>query len=505
MATSRSNTRNKKITRCVVRMYRPGTGDFFVLKFFAGRQLTFKMMIDAGVWQGSKDVLSEYVEDLINYTDGHIDLLVVTHEHRDHVLLFNRCEELFTENITIDKLWLAWTENDGDTEVEKWKKEHGEKKIALSLASDKLNELIKDNSIQKSFGDDFYADQMFRARKNFTEVLNGFAELHATKEEKKYKGGLKGMEVVKKKLNVNEVRYCNQGDIIEELEGAFGIKFYILGPPSVYEAVHLESGDKEESYQHNKELDESDLFAASMFKENNDNLDDNLIPFDRGYLAATKSTEIDAVYRQESWRMIDYDWLMSAGSLALRMNSLTNNLSLAMAIEFEASGRVMLFPGDAEFGSWKSWHTIPWTGKGRDEDKHLTEDLLNRTVFYKVAHHLSHNGTAKSIGLEMMNHKNLVSMASLDYKKISNGWKSTMPNRAIINELLKRTKGRLILMNDEDIFYDFDDQIKLEDKILEAREKMTSSEKRNFSRSFKKHKPASADNKVLYYDYSVKS
>ena len=85
-------------------------------------------------------------------------------------------------------------------------------------------------------------------------------------------------------------------------------------------------------------------------------------------------------------------------AFALRMNGLTNNLSLALAFEFMDSKKVMLFPGDAEFGSWASWHRIKWDEKGAD-GKHYTEDLLNRTVFYKVAHHLSHNGQPKDLGL----------------------------------------------------------------------------------------------------------
>ncbi len=107
---------------------------------------------------------------------------------------------------------------------------------------------------------------------------------------------------------------------------------------------------------------------------------------------------------------------------------MTNNLSLALAIGFEDSGRVMLFPGDAEYGSWASWHKINWTEPSRTPGTHLTEDLLNRTVFYKVAHHLSHNGTAQRLGLEMMRAPDLAAMATLDYSVISNGWTTTMPN-----------------------------------------------------------------------------
>ena len=81
-------------------------------------------------------------------------------------------------------------------------------------------------------------------------------------------------------------------------------------------------------------------------------------------------------------------------------------------------------------------------GKG-----HFTEDLLSRTVFYKVSHHLSHHGTAERLGMAMLTHPDLAAMATLDYHVISANWQNTMPNRALLRDLLKQTRGRLMVMN----------------------------------------------------------
>jgi len=45
-----------KVTHVEIRMYRLGTGDCFALKFFSGskKDPTFKILIDAGTWSGSK-------------------------------------------------------------------------------------------------------------------------------------------------------------------------------------------------------------------------------------------------------------------------------------------------------------------------------------------------------------------------------------------------------------------------------------------------------------------
>lgn len=520
------------ITKCKVRMYRAGTGDCFLLKFYAGNTKKFTMMIDGGVWKGSGEYLEYFAKDIKESTDGKLDLLVITHEHQDHVLMFERCADIF-KSFDIESMWLGWTEDDSDKKVKEWKKNYGEKRKALSLAAERLNHIIEDETIKLAMEGDLHGEEMFAARAKFGEVLNGFADLHASKEEKEYKGSLKGMHVIKNELNVKNIRYCRQGEIINDLNELEGINFYILGPPNLYDEVQKEAGKKGEGYDHNKDLDENDLLAAALHKETSTDLPDHLLPFDRSFIAP--KIDIEAIkmedknrddyienpetsnqyfYNQEQarWRTIENDWLFSAGSLALRMNSLTNNLSLALAIEFEDSKKVMLFPGDAEFGSWESWHKINWNKKGMD-NKHLTEDLLNRTIFYKVAHHLSHNGTAKEIGLDMMTANDLVAMATLDYENISSGWKNTMPNRAILKDLVNKTKGRFIVMNMEGVFYDLSDKILLSAKIEEAKGKMNLKEKASFAKSYNqpvakkiKHKKGSQsieEEKVLYYEFMV--
>ena len=65
-------------------------------------------------------------------------------------------------------------------------------------------------------------------------------------------------------------------------------------------------------------------------------------------------------HRDDAWRRIDTDWLNQAGTLALYLDSLTNNSSLALAIELVDSGKVLLFAADAQTGNWLSWQEITW-------------------------------------------------------------------------------------------------------------------------------------------------
>lgn len=113
--------------------------------------------------------------------------------------------------------------------------------------------------------------------------------------------------------------------------------------------------------------------------------------------------------RKDSYRRIDHDWLGLAEGLALAEVSYVNNTSLALAFELGERGPVLLFPGDAQAGSWLTLPGLSWevpTPGGRCT---VTEaDLLGRVIFYKVGHHGSHNATMKEKGLEMMGGTELV-------------------------------------------------------------------------------------------------
>src|SRR4029078_10714802 len=108
---------DKAISHADVRMYRIGTGDCFAIKFFPGETETFTMMIDCGAWSGDRAVFETHVKDLKAYLDNKVDVLVVTHDHNDHVLGFERCADLFTQNFMVGKIWMSWAEKDGDALV----------------------------------------------------------------------------------------------------------------------------------------------------------------------------------------------------------------------------------------------------------------------------------------------------------------------------------------------------------------------------------------------------
>src|SRR5690349_7020282 len=82
--------------RVRIRMYRVGLGDCFLLS--VNDEGTIRhILIDCGMFSGSRlnkeakesDLKQAIVKDLVQTTSGKLDVVIVTHEHMDHVSIFN--------------------------------------------------------------------------------------------------------------------------------------------------------------------------------------------------------------------------------------------------------------------------------------------------------------------------------------------------------------------------------------------------------------------------------
>src|SRR4051794_36065316 len=90
--------------RISVRMYRQGLGDCFLITIPRKTGGPFRMLIDCGIVlgaEGADAAIKKVVSDLKTTVDGkpkpHIDVLVVTHEHWDHVSGFTQAQTTFDE------------------------------------------------------------------------------------------------------------------------------------------------------------------------------------------------------------------------------------------------------------------------------------------------------------------------------------------------------------------------------------------------------------------------
>jgi hypothetical protein len=457
-----------------IRMYGQGLGDCFLLAFprtegADANDRPYYVVVDSGVIHGTPDGsarMNDVAASINVATGGLIDLLVITHEHWDHLSGFNYAET-FWRSMKIQAVWMAWTEG-GNPQYESVRADLRKIKERQAKA---LN-LAAQRAVGLGMGADFGA----------LVGLSGFqgefdAESLGVAGGMGAKGTGDALNIVKnltgedgKKAVIN---FCEPGDVLPLPET--GVQAYVLGPPTNFDKLrnlgrHGDTAlyDESEPERKHRLALEAEAGAMSLRREARgltpfnsfayaltemETLDEEDLeerdayersfPFDatrripwpvaeiqaeeerlakEERLASEQSVFSSYFHPLNGWRRVDYDWLGVAEIFALQADSLTNNTSLVLAFELpekaqstskkkkdasnEVDRKVLLFVADAQVGNWLSWEDIPaWRPVGDAEptqSKPDIGDLLARTVLYKVGHHGSHNATLKAKGLERM-------------------------------------------------------------------------------------------------------
>lgn len=425
-----------------VRMYRlDELGDCFLLTLRAGDAVS-RMLVDCGSFRNSKasqQRLADIVADLRRECDGApLDVVVGTHQHNDHLSGFVHCEQAFRE-LGVNQVWLSWLDDPQDRTARRIGREHMNLVGALHSARGLLAGSVATARGARAF--EIVDDMLgFYGGKG---AADGPPELPAQAVEKL------------RTLGKRRPRYLEPGQVLD-VPGlpADAVRVYVLGPPRDQDLLYRKDPRAGESYDHSLA---AATRAAAMFLDAARAHDGTPTSYEEQYpfgvthkvrrsqSGSPALRELQKHYRgtAEAWRRIDEDWLAEAESLALYMDSFTNNSSLVLAIELVASGRVLLFAADAQVGNWLSWETIDWPGAGRS-----TDDLLARTVLYKVGHHGSHNATLAP-ALEKMTHPDLVALIPVHKRDPNitkaNGWK--MPAKNLYARLKRRTANRVLQMD----------------------------------------------------------
>lgn len=424
--------------RVTVRMYLQGLGDCFFLRFEPGDGTRFDALIDCGIYKssGNADVIMKLVAQDIaettknaKYKNGHLDLLVVTHEHWDHISGFAQGIDTF-EKIHVSEVWQAWTESPGDPVARELTDRYKKAKTALVNA-------MRAAATHPAAANNPRLNDAF-------EVMNFFGVDKDPKKDKKdaYED-IKAMLARKDKLV-----YLEPGEV--RPLGKTGVKAFVLGPPKDTKVIAKDDPGKVDGYHKQKSMFFDGFSAmlgaaeAGLWAEDDDAHEH---PFGGRYeidLDTARGTEYfqslydfdDDLDHPENFRRIDDLAFDSLSHLALRLDSHLNNTSLVLAFQLPG-GDVLLFPGDAQAGNWKSWAGLekPLEFKREDLDAH---DLLRRTVLYKVSHHGSHNATPRTYGLELMTSDRLRAFVPVDFDIAQQAKYGEMPLVAIMTELQKR-------------------------------------------------------------------
>lgn len=514
---------------CVtIRMYRGMLGDCFLLKV-QGPDGDKRILIDCGVLQNVEDgklladklpadvvdavgreeieaiaagpqhirrVAENLIEDLKD-ADGisRVDVLVVTHEHYDHISGFALARDLWqSPTVEIGQLWMAWTENEADEDAKLLRAQFDRSKQAVvraAMAGELLgveasNELRSIRALADFLGP-VAVDGMelgaSPARSLDTLKANAGASATASASGGRMTTAAT-MAMLKAKATPDRTRYLEPGEVIEPADGP-GLKTYVLGPPrsidrlkkdtpsgGAAKEVYLTTPDQAHAVDLTaRRMMQRALAAMGVASPQADGPSTNARPFanphNRAYDPDSKDRpphgetparqKIRELYEADADLRIDAEWLAGAEALALKLDSDTNNTSLVLAFELPDQ-RVLLFAADAQVGNWESWgdqkYPAKIDGKPAPPAAQISIDtILSRATFYKVGHHGSHNATAKQRGLELMTDEQLVAAIPVvravakiqgpGRKTAGRGWK--MPYDHLFERLHEKTRGRIVL------------------------------------------------------------
>lgn len=429
-----------------IRMYRLGVGDCFLLRLPRQDGTPFHLLIDCGIHMAEPDGgqrIRAVAEDIRAECGGRLDLVVGTHEHWDHLSGFFHAREVFAQ-CSAGALWCAWTENPRDP-------------VARTLLG------LRDKGVAALW------EAVRRAaaapegtRRDWDGILGFFGDQPGTGTRAKA-----AAEAMRALVATDaQILYREPGEApFDGVSDAW--RLFVLGPPRDPAALRHAAprGGTGEAYPFDgASLAATEMAAASLAATVGEANDP---PFDRRYAMPLEDSRIDPFFRDrywepvsphaappeeergQAWRQVGPAWLEGAEALALRLDKMTNNTSLVLALEIgPAAARdnpVVLFAADAQIGNWLSWKDVRWPDyHGRPVDG---ADLLRRTVVYKVGHHASHNATPMEGGLEAMDRLRLALVPTSAAMASKVGW-GTLPWPNLLAALARRTGDR-VLRSDE--------------------------------------------------------
>ncbi len=437
-----------------VRMYRHFLGDCFLLTFGDDQA---HMLIDCGViggTQGATELMQRVAQDVKQTTGGHIDVLVATHEHWDHLSGFLQAQEIF-DPMEFKNVWLAWTENPDDELAESLGTKRRQTARTVGMALARLGMLGAEGASK--------AERLGALNAYYEGEVGLTAAGKATTAD--------ALSWVKGRA---EPCYLIPGGNPLGLGGISGVRIYVLGPPRDVKMIKKDLPSKRDPETYGMALagglEEAFLAAALACEKGSaarsEDEEREILrsqPFDPHFQVPLDKAKARTFFQEhygfdgpvpsaDAWRRIDNDWLDVAEQLALQLDSDTNNTSLVLAVELVESGKVLLFAGDAQVGNWLSWQDLSWKVPDKDGNSAevTTADLLRRAVLYKVGHHGSHNATLREKGLELMTGPELTAMIPVDEVMAKKKRWGKMPFAPLMARLEEKTGGR-ILRSDEDL------------------------------------------------------
>jgi beta-lactamase superfamily II metal-dependent hydrolase len=363
-----------------IRMYNVGFGDAFRITVRRGAD-TWRMLVDCGVHSHGaarplEDSVNEIISDLKEDCGGdpHLDVVVATHHHRDHILGFAQDD---WADVDVDEVWVPFVEDETDADAKALRE-------AQTRTAQKLAMLIGERHRK-------LAANQTEARLSLAKAL---AMADNSRGNAKATNRLLGREIGFAKP-AHSVRYLPDTDESKNTISIdkCGVVAHILGPTR--DAAMLKKMDPPKN--------------AGWLTLNLDDVVDAQVDDDEGDVVPTNGQAPKATQVSKPWRLFNKDFVPTEPTAVpselieakrkLRLHALTNDsglLAAASVLEqsvnntslffvLDIGGVRLLFPGDAQYGAWESV---------RNDQKSL--ELISNVDFYKMGHHGSHNATPMS-------------------------------------------------------------------------------------------------------------
>lgn len=450
-----------KLSHVTIRMYRQGLGDAFLLGFH-GLQEPRWALIDCGVVEhkDGASCMQRVAQDIAATTrdaehpQGHLHRVIVSNTRWNHASGFVQAEAIF-QQMAIDEIWLPATENQGNEQSHQRMRAQQKRLEDLRAVTQKLS------------GD---APPLAQSLQGVLRLFGGCDESAAAAPSKQSETALAAL--LRLEQTGARIRYLDALTgpqlLFPDLSAA---RVYTLGPRAENGPAGVGRGSATE--QEALDIAGSFLVAAQKalgLKSKGDpqwqELLERNLPFPsslqttfeevgrgkrRRKFKPDTHTEFFAAsyFADNDWRRIDQDWMYMARGIALALDQDANNAGLALAFELWPSEKVLLFPGDAQLGTWKSWEALGWTVRdGAGERRLSARDLLRRTAVYKVAHHCSQTGTLIAGGLENMG-RDMVALLPVN-RQAARALKWDLPYAPLLQQLREKTKGRILISDPQE-------------------------------------------------------
>jgi hypothetical protein len=267
-----------------------------------------------------------------------IDVVVGTHRHQDHVSGFTNGR---WNDVQVKEVWMPWTEHPTDPDAKRIREAQSSAARHLCLALERLG------ADEGSMG---LARNSLTNERAMRTLHSGFAG--APRRRFLPADG---------RLTTIDTRVLGP------------VRVHVLGPSRDPEVIRDMDPPAGESYLRLLGAAEDDPSMA-------------LPPFPSGWELGAKDLE-GPEFAHLKLTKKDRDRLtklaaIDAFALAVALEKAVNGTSLVLM--FELGDAYLLFPGDAQWGTWRRML----------EDTEIRH-LLDNTTFLKVGHHGSHNGTPK--------------------------------------------------------------------------------------------------------------